>query len=124
MGRWLTWISDQQLQGWACSQCEWKFPLPSLLSDPEAKSAYDRLAASKFQEHACAEFGQRNRKVSGRELFAERARKLVMRGYKPKDAVEIILQDTALECRNDARIMEKVRNEAEDFLMKVRKGLI
>ena len=48
------WVSDKHLTGWACSACDWTFPLPSLLSDPEAKKAYDRLASAKFQLHDCA----------------------------------------------------------------------
>ena len=124
MARWLTWVSDQHLQGWACSQCEWNFPLPSMLSDPEAKSAYDRLASSKFQEHDCKQYRERARTVTGKELFAERARKLVMRGYKPKDAVELVLQEIMLEHRNEPRKVEEARADAEDFLRRVRQGLI
>jgi hypothetical protein len=40
---------------------------------------------------------------------------LVMRGYKPKDAVELLLQQTVIECGNDPRMMEKARADAEDF---------
>ena len=58
MGRWLTWVSHQRLTGWACSQCGWTFPVPSMLTDKDAKSAYDRLASSKFQEHDCALHGE------------------------------------------------------------------
>src|SRR5947207_1678714 len=43
MARVLTWVSDKHLTGWACSACDWTFPLPSLLSDPEAKKAVDRI---------------------------------------------------------------------------------
>ena len=39
MGRWLTWVSHQRLTGWACSACGWTFPVPSLLTDPDAKSS-------------------------------------------------------------------------------------
>ena len=124
MARWLTWVSDQHLQGWACSQCEWNYPLPSMLSDPEAKSAYDRLAASKFQEHDCKQYRNRARTVSGRELFAERARKLVIRGYKPKDAVDLVLQEITLEHRSDSKKLDEARADAEDFLRRVRQGLI
>ncbi len=59
MGRWLTWVSHQRLTGWACSQCGWTFPVPALLTDKDAKSAYDRLASSKFQDHDCAVHGPR-----------------------------------------------------------------
>ncbi len=55
---------------------------------------------------------------------AERARTLIRTGYKPKDAVELVLQEIALEYRNDPRIMEKARGDAENFLLKISKGLI
>lgn len=56
--------------------------------------------------------------------FPERAGKLIKAGYKPKDAVELVLQDTALECRNDPRVMEQERRNAEEFLQKIRSGTI
>ena len=124
MARWLTWISDQQLQGWACSQCEWNFPLPSLLTDADAKAAYDRLASSKFQGHECSEYGPRTRPLRGKDLFAERARKLITRGYKPKDAAELVLQEINLEHRNEPKVLEEAKQDAEDFLRRVRQGLI
>ena len=83
------------------------------------------MASSKFDEHRCEqEDAPPIAKPKTGPTIAERARLLIMRGCKPKDAVEIVLQDIALECRNDARVMEGAREEAEDFLMKVRKGLI
>jgi len=128
MGRSLIWIEDAN-QGWACSSCRWRFPIPTLLSENEAKRAYDRLAAVKFREHKCdAETGlPATQPEIRRDLdptFAERARKLIQQGYKPKDAVELLIQETALENRNDARIIEKARAEADNFLLQVRKGLI
>src|SRR5438132_6204979 len=81
MARVLTWVSDKHLTGWACSKCDWTFPLPSLLSDPEAKKAYDRLASAKFQRHDCAT----HRPASlAPESFINRAKGLVMRGFKPQ----------------------------------------
>jgi cytoskeletal protein CcmA (bactofilin family) len=56
--------------------------------------------------------------------FVDRARMLIKGGYKPKDAVELVLQDIALECRNDPSVMQKGHADAEDFLLKIRKGLI
>ena len=56
--------------------------------------------------------------------FTERARMLIKRGYKPKVAVELVLHEMEIEHRNGPRIMEKARSDAEDFLMRVRKGLI
>ena len=56
--------------------------------------------------------------------FADRAGLLIRKGYKPKDAVELVLQDIALEYRNDPSIMKRGHTDAEDFLLKIRKGLI
>jgi hypothetical protein len=123
MGRWLTWVSQQRLTGWACSQCGWTFPVPSLLTDQEAKSAYDRLASAQFQNHDCAAHGQ-PLPASGSESFAERARKLVTRGFKPKDAAQITLQEIAFENRNDPNAAKKAQADAEDFLRRVKDGLI
>lgn len=49
---------------------------------------------------------------------------LIKRGYKPKVAVELALQETEIEHGHDATMMEKTRADAEDFLQRVRKGLI
>jgi len=126
MARSLIWIEDDQSKGWACSYCQWRFPVPTLLSDPEAKSAYDRLATTKFREHKCETSAPASQApaLESDHVFEQRARQLVTRGYKPKDAVEIVLQDLALEYMSDSRRMEKARAEAEEFLRKVRKGLI
>jgi hypothetical protein len=123
MGRWLTWVSHTRLTGWACSQCGWTFPVPSLLTDKEAKSAYDRLASSKFQEHDCTAHGQ-PAVLSDSESFAARARKLVTRGFKPKDAAQITLQEITFENRNDPSAARKAHADAEDFLRRVKDGLI
>lgn len=123
MARWLSWVSDRRLTGWTCSQCGWTLSLPTLLTNPEAKSAFDRLAAAKFQEHDCATCGPKLQ-LSSEESFAERARKLIMRGFKPKDAIDIVLQEITLEHRNDTKKIEKARADAEEFLHKVKSGLI
>lgn len=44
---------EDDANGWACSNCRWRFPVPTLLSGEEAMAAYDRLAAVKFREHKC-----------------------------------------------------------------------
>jgi hypothetical protein len=93
------------------------------LSNPEAKKAYDRLANTKFQDHDCGKHGSRP-DFGSEETFAERARKLVTRGFKPKDAVEIILQEITLEHRNDEAKMKKAQIDADDFLRRVKSGLI
>jgi hypothetical protein len=129
MGRSLIWLEGGAHAGWACSNCPWRFPVPTLLGGEEAKAAYDRLATLKFREHTCeAETSlpaaKAETKYAAEPTFAERARRLITRGYKPKDAVELMLQETAFEFRNDPKIMEKARADAEDFLLRVRKGLI
>jgi hypothetical protein len=128
MERSLIWIAGDA-KGWACSVCRWKFPVPTLLSGEEAMAAYHRLAAVKFREHKC-EAGpsyfaakQESRRVADLAV-AERAGRLIKRGYKPKVAVELVLQETEIEHRNDPSIMEEARAEAEFFLLRVRKGLI
>jgi hypothetical protein len=123
MARLLTWVSHQRLTGWACSQCGWTFPVPSLLTDHEAKSAYDRLASNKFQEHDCAMHGAPTQLIDSNS-FAARARKLVTRGFKPKDAAQITLQEITFENRNDQEVTKKAQADAEDFLRHVKDGLI
>jgi hypothetical protein len=128
MERSLIWIEDAN-GGWACSSCRWRFPIPTFLTGEDAKSAYDRLAAVKFREHKCEietvpPAVRQERRRDANPTFAERARILITRGYKPKDAVELVLQEVELEHRNDPTIMDKARAEAEDFLLKVRRGLI
>lgn len=128
MIRSLIWIQGDA-SGWACSNCGWKFPVPTFLSGDEAKDAYDRLAAVKFREHSCeAELRPSAPKLEPAQnveiSFAERARTLIKRGYTPKVAVELVLHEMKTEHTGDPRIMEKAQAEAENFLMKARKGLI
>ena len=56
--------------------------------------------------------------------FADRARLLIKRGYTPKVAVELVLHELEMEHIRNPRMVEKARAEAEDFLMRVRRGLI
>jgi hypothetical protein len=124
-GRSLIWIQGNADPGWACSSCQWRFPLPTLLAAREARDAYDRLAAAKFREHICE--AQIAKPAVARDTgptFADRARKLIKAGYKPKDAVELVSQEIVLEHRDDAAAIEQARTDAEDFLLKLRKGLI
>jgi len=125
VARWLAWVSDQRLTGWTCSQCNWTYPVPALLSDPEAKKAFDRLASANFQEHKCAAHEPQNATpFNSTQSLEMRARKLVMQGFKPKDAAEIAMQEIIFENRSDAKIADRVRKEAEDFLRRVKGGLI
>lgn len=119
----LIWTSHHAFQGWTCSQCEWNYALPTLLNDPEARTAYDRLAAAKFREHKCADH-LRRLVTPDQESFTPRIRKLVSQGFKPKDAVELFLQEVALEYRNQPKVLARAKEEAEDFLRRVRAGLI
>ena len=119
----LIWIVDRNFQGWTCSQCEWNDPLPTLLNDPEAKTAYDRLAAGKFRLHNCADHLVRIA-ATGMESFTARIRKLVSHGFKPKDAVELMLQEVAIEYPNQPKTLAQAKAEGEDFLRRLRAGLI
>jgi hypothetical protein len=121
--RTIIWVAEHSFQGWTCSQCEWNYPLPTLLKDAEAKSAYDRLALGKFREHACEAHASRLGAADS-QSFTARMRKLVAQGFKPKDAVELILQEVTLEYRNQPKVVEQARGEGEDFLRRVREGLI
>lgn len=124
----LIWIDAATRQGWACSSCNWSFPLPTLLSDPEARAAYDRLAAAKFRDHQCESSNLERRGPATPDApevgVAERARALVRRGYKPKDAVQLVLQELELEHSGQPRYLERARHEGQEFLDKVRRGLI
>jgi len=121
MGRALIWMTYQQIQGWACSQCDWNYPLPSLLSDPGAREAFDRLAASGFKNHDCAKH-PKSFASKRDEVFLMRMRELVTRGYKPKDAVDLVVQEAMLEHRNNPEMIEQARKEAEEFVRRVRDG--
>ena len=119
----ITWVAEHSFQGWTCSQCDWNYPVPTLLTTAEAKTAYDRLALGKFREHACADHPSRLASTDS-QSFTARIRKLCAQGFKPKDAVELLLQEVALEYRNQPKVLEQARTEGEDFLRRVREGLI
>lgn len=125
MARSLVWSAGPETPGWGCSNCSWTFPVPTLLSDPEAKHAYDRLATSKFQSHICQSTSTRTPRPEDTEAtFTEQIRKLVKMGYKPKDAVSIALDELSLEHRRDSKVMQRAEVDAEEFLRRVREGLI
>jgi len=119
----LVWTVERSFQGWTCSQCEWNYPIPTLLSDSDAKTAYDRLAAAKFKDHKCSDHLSRLAPAAS-DNFTARIRKLVSQGFKPKDAVELFLQEVALEYRNQPKTQAQAKAEAEDFLRRLRAGLI
>ena len=119
----LIWTSHRTFQGWTCSQCEWNYPLPTLLTDADAKTAYDRLAAAKFKDHKCTEHLSRLGPAMD-DGFASRIRKLISQGFKPKDAVELMLQEVALEYRGEPKVIAKAKSEGEDFLRRMKAGVI
>lgn len=119
----LLWTSHRTFQGWTCSQCEWNYPVPELLTDADAKTAFDRLAAAKFKEHQCSGHVARIRPADD-DGFSSKIRKLILQGFKPKDAVELMLQEVALEYRGQAKVLEQAKAEGEDFLRRMRAGVI
>ncbi|HTS36682.1 MAG TPA: hypothetical protein VMH04_13490 [Candidatus Solibacter sp.] len=122
ISRELLWTVDHGFQGWTCSRCEWNSPIPTLLNDSEAKTAFDRLAAAKFRDHNCTDHHSRLAPVN--EGFTARIRKLITHGFKPKDAVELFLQEVELEYHNQPKVVAQAKSEAEDFLRRLRAGLI
>jgi len=131
MARFLIWTEGDGsgAKGWACSECSWKDPIPTLLSEGEARSAYDRLAAVKFREHTCLNAGfsaQRKSEpiAADGNAFADRARALIKRGYTPKIAIDLVLHELEIEHGGHSRKMDQARTDAEDFLRRVRQGLL
>jgi len=123
MERRMTWAIEQMFEGWTCSECAWTYPIPELLADPQAKDAYDRMAFASFRRHDCA-VTPKERKPLCDEANIERLGKLVRRGMKPKDAVDIMLQEVALGSGRNPGVMEKARADADEFLRRIREGRI
>jgi hypothetical protein len=101
----------------------------SAVKDRAEIGAYDRLADAKFREHqgeAETRFStpEQEAKWNADTAFAERARMLIKRGYTPKVAVELVLHEVEVEHGNNSKIMDEARTNAEDFLLKARRGLI
>jgi hypothetical protein len=120
MARRLTWVDDGKLEGWTCSECAWTYPIPELLSDPEAKNAYDRIASANFSKHACG-VPLKEQKPSPEGNMA-RLRSLVIHGMKPKDAVEIMLRKVAFECDGHPQTIKKAHADADEFLRRIREA--
>lgn len=119
----MVWITSRSFRGWSCSDCGWNYGVPTLLSDPDAKSAFDRLALSKFRGHACSEHSEPVA-FSASPSVTERIRKLVGGGYKPKDAIDIVMQEVGLEFRQKPDVIDEAFNEAQDFLRRMRDGIL
>ena len=85
--------------------------------------AYDRLASAKSP--ATTRDPERREAAQNAEVaFADRARELIKRGYTPKVAVELVLHEVEAEHSHNPGIKEKARADAEDFLLRARRGLI
>jgi hypothetical protein len=123
MARSMIWVADPDFHGWICSDCEWNSAVPTLLQDPDARSAFDRLASAKYRAHVCADHSSRSPSNRPSSL-TERMRALVKRGYKPKDAAELVLQEISLEFRQQPGILKQAKEEAQEFLRRVRDGII
>src|SRR5207244_13478473 len=108
-----------------CSQCSWDYPMTFLLKATDARIAYDRLPRAKFDDHSFANHPRRQAPIPPQpdeDSFCSRARKLISRGYKPKDAVELVVEEILLEHRYEPKKIEKARADAEEFLSGLRKG--
>ena len=123
MARRMVWITSRTFRGWSCSDCGWNYEVPTLLTDPDAKSAFDRLSLSKFRGHECANHAERV-EFSIMPSVTERIRKLVAGGYKPKDAIDIVLQEVGLEFRHRPEVIDEAHSEAQDFLRRMRDGIV
>ena len=71
-------------------------------------------ASAKFQRHDCAT----HQPVASLDpdTFIARAKGLVMRGFKPEDAAEIVSREIMFENHDDPDIARKVQIEVNDFL--------
>jgi hypothetical protein len=80
----LIWTSTHSFHGWTCSQCEWNSPLPTLLNDPAARTAYDRLAAGKFKDHKCSDHLSRQGSADDADSFTPASANSSPRASNPK----------------------------------------
>jgi len=97
--------------------------------DRSEVGGYERLAGAKVREHECEDetrfsTPEQEAKWNADIAFADRARMLIKRGYTPKVAVELVLHEVEIEHGNNPKIMDEARTNAEDFLLKARRGLI
>jgi hypothetical protein len=123
MLRSIVWVEGRE-EGWSCSNCNWKFLVPPLLTSKDARDAYDRLAAAKFDQHECQKISSAPEKEAPSSEFIERVRVLIKRGYTPKIAVDIVLHEMEFEHRKNPAALAKARVDADAFLQRIRKGLI
>src|SRR5436305_66461 len=86
------------------------------------KEGLRQTASAKFQRHDCAT----HQPVASLDpdSFIARAKGLVKRGFKPKDAADITAREIMFENHDDPDIARKVQIEAQGFLRRVKEGLI
>jgi hypothetical protein len=124
MARFLIWMDEGDIKGWRCSNCDWMFPLPTLLEDDEARKAYDRLGAAKFKEHVCESSARQQAAASSKApSFAERARALVMRGYKPRMPWPLFLMRLLSNRVTTRRLWRKLKQSAITSCSRSEKGV-
>ena len=58
MRREMVWFEKEDFQGWACSECAWKFKpsgVPTGKTIDEMKQQYERQRDCEFASHLCCE---------------------------------------------------------------------
>jgi hypothetical protein len=75
------------------------------------------------QETGTKKSTEEQKRQTADNVFADRARMLIRRGYTPKIAVELVLHEMEFEQGSNSRTMEKARADAEAFLIRARQGL-
>jgi hypothetical protein len=100
-----------------------RFLYPSIRQTHAEIASQWNSVQRQFQRHDCAMHHQSAASLDP-SSFTARARSLIMRGFKPKDAAEITMQEIIFESRDDPDVARSVRIEAKDFLERVKEGLI
>ena len=115
MARWLTWVSHQTFDRMGVFAMRLDFSRPV---DADRSGCEECIRPAGFQQisgtRLCSCTGNRPA-LSDSESFAARARKLVTRGFKPKDAAQITLQEITFENRNDPSAAKRAANRFRGF---------
>jgi len=90
----------------------------------ETHAGGQRATTPEADSSAASAAWEEGRRRTVAAAFAERARTLIKRGYTPKVAVELVLQDIQLEHGSNAKIMEEARADAHSFLLNIRRELL
>jgi hypothetical protein len=133
MVRSLIWI-EGGAKGWACSNCQWRFPIPTLLGGEEAIGAFNRLAALKFCEHQCVATGglsaasrepKRDAGNAFGELTMDQNEKREKRNVKlhQLDAEIAVLRKRAQEINANPSSTEDERKQRDVLGLRLKKAL-